>query len=430
MKKHHWALIIVAAAALIVGIFFIPRSAQRATLDAPPQVLDTRPEKVVRGEYLARTGDCIACHTARDGAPYAGGLAMTTPFGTLYTPNITPDPETGIGKWTADEFWRALHEGKARDGSLLYPAFPFTNYTKVMREDADAMYAYFQSLRPVNRVNKPHEMDFPFNQRTLLSGWRTLYFTQGEYKEDPSKSKEWNRGAYLVEGLGHCNACHTSRNILGATRSQDEYAGGLIPVQNWYAPSLTSNREAGLGSWDTRDIVDLLRSGVSPRGAVFGPMAAVVHDSLQYLTDSDVTAMAVYLKSQGQEGQPSDPPQFETTEAQSKALFDNGKTIYEKHCVDCHQPNGEGVPRVYPPLADNQSITMDYSVNSVRMVLNGGFPPATTRNPRPYGMPPFGQDLNDQEVAAVVTYIRKAWGNKGGAVSPAEVAKSRGVAVD
>jgi mono/diheme cytochrome c family protein len=415
----------VALVAVTAAVFMF----RREGASAPPQAVSGSSEQVARGEYLARVGDCIGCHTVRGGRPYAGGFEMPTPFGALYTPNITPDPETGIGKWTADDFWGALHEGKSKDGSLLYPAFPFTNYTKVTREDSDAMYAYFQSLQPVRQPNRPHEMGFPYNQRQLLYGWRTLYFTEGVYKDNPKQTKEWNRGAYLVEGLGHCNACHSTRNVFGAITADDDYSGGLIPVQNWYAPSLTSSRESGLGDWDIKEIVDLLRDGVSARGAVFGPMATVVQHSLQYHTLGDLTAMAVYLKSQIQKA-PPEPRQVKPTGLQTEAMMTQGAEIYKKHCADCHRPRGEGVPRIYPPLVNNEAITMGYPINAIRMVLVGGFPPSTEGNPRPYGMPPFSQDLSDQEVASVVTYIRQSWGNNAPSVSPAEVARARGVPMD
>lgn len=383
----------------------------------------TKAEDVARGEYLAQAGDCVACHTARGGEPFAGGFALASPFGTIYSPNITPDNDTGIGKWTADDFWRALHEGKSKDGTLLYPAFPFTNYTKVTREDADAIFAYLKSLKPVSQLNRENELRFPYNQRELLTGWRTLYFKAGEYQNDPKQSAEWNRGAYLVEGLGHCSACHTSRNLLGAERTDDQYSGGLIPVQNWFAPSLTSNKETGLGDWDVRDIADLLKTGVSSRGAVYGPMAEVVQHSLQHLTDQDINAMAVYLKSVPRKDQAPEIVQVE-------ALMRQGASLYETYCTDCHRADGEGVAHIYPTLANNQSITMETSVNPIRMVLNGGFPPSTATNPRPYGMPPFAHELSDQQVAAVVTYIRKSWNNQGSAVTPAEVSAARGVPID
>ena len=222
---------------------------------------------------------------------------MPTPFGTLYSSNITPDPETGIGKWTADQFYSMLHTGRSPDGGLLYPAMPFANYTKVTRQDSDAIFAYLRSVPPVKLADKPHDLRFPYNNRSLILGWRTLFFTEGEYKPDASKSDEWNRGAYLVQGLGHCSMCHTPINAFGGSSESQAFEGGLIPMQNWYAPSLTSNKEAGLGDWSLEDISDLLRTGISPRGAVYGPMAEVVYNSLQYMTDDDTRAMSVYLKS-------------------------------------------------------------------------------------------------------------------------------------
>ncbi len=232
-----------------------------------------------------------------------------------------------------------------------------------------------------------------------------------------------------MEGLGHCNACHGSRNILGAVRD-DDIGGGLIPVQNWYAPSLSSARETGVGDWEVKDIVDLLRTGVSPRGAVYGPMSAVVAHSLQNVTIGDLSAMAIYLKSQAQKSAPAEPAQVRTTEEQVAGMLKQGASLYEKHCADCHQPNGVGVPRIYPPLANNRSILTPHPINAIRIVLFGGFPPSTEGNPRPYGMPPFYQDLSDVEVAAVVTYIRQTWGNSAPAVSHVEVDRGRKVAVD
>lgn len=389
----------------------------------------TPQETITRGLYLATAGDCIACHTQRGQPAFAGGLEIPTPFGKLYTPNITPDVETGIGRWSADDFWRAMHDGIGKDGAYLYPAFPYTNYTKVTREDSDAIHAYLMSLKPVPRRNTPHDMRFPYNQRELLAAWRALYFTPGVHQDDPKQTKEWNRGAYLVEGLGHCSACHATRNLLGAV-STDDISGGLIPVQNWYAPSLTSSRETGLGDWEIKEIVDLLRTGVSARGAVFGPMAAVVQHSLQELSLVDLTAMATYLKAQNETKAAPPRPAMDVPPAQLEAMMKTGARIYEDRCADCHQPNGEGVPRIYPPLANNEAITMHNPVNPIRMVLNGGFPPSTEGNPRPYGMPPFYQELSDEQVAAVVTYIRRSWGNNAPQTWSVEVGRSRGVPVD
>jgi mono/diheme cytochrome c family protein len=384
---------------------------------------------VAKGEYLAHAGDCIACHTNPGGALFAGGFPMATPFGTIYSSNITPDPTTGIGSWTADQFYGAMHTGRFPDGGLIYPAMPFASYTKVTREDCDAIFAYLRSVPPVHQPNRPNDLRFPFNNRQLILGWRTLFFQEGEYQPDRTKSAEWNRGAYLVEGLGHCSMCHTPINALGGSSQSQAFEGGLIPMQNWYAPSLTSNKEAGLGEWSIEEIVDLLRTGVSHRGAVYGPMAEVTYDSLQYLNDTDVRAMAVYLKSLGQ-GNPLAPEVSGIPAPESSLLMSFGQTVYSTHCAICHAADGRGMPPDYPPLAGNPSIQMESSVNPIRMVLNGGFPPGTAGNPMPYGMPPFAQTLSDDEVAAVVTYIRAVWGNRGSAVSARQANELRTAPLD
>ncbi|MGV7210817.1 c-type cytochrome [Oxalobacteraceae bacterium A2-2] len=386
---------------------------------ARPAQLSAATQLINRGEYLARAGDCVACHTAPNAPQFAGGRAMPTPFGNLYVPNITPDDDTGIGTWTSDEFYRMLHTGVSRDGTLLYPAMPFASYTKVTRADSDAMYAYLMSVTPVRLKNRPHELRFPFNNRDLLIGWRTLYFRQGEYQPDPAQSAEWNRGAYLVQGLGHCAMCHTAINALGGSSESKAFEGGMIPNQNWYAPSLTSNREAGLGDWQIQDIADLLQVGVSHRGTVYGPMAEVVYNSLQYLSDEDAKAMAVYLKALPQKD--SEAPPTSQARLVAPEIMESGRRVYAAQCAVCHGAEGKGQPPSYPPLAANQSITMASPVNSIRMVLNGGYPPGTRKNPRPHGMPPFSHILNDDEVAAVVSYIRVAWGNNGTPVAPSQV---------
>jgi mono/diheme cytochrome c family protein len=399
-----------------------------ATSDALAQGASTA--QIERGRYLAQVGDCIACHTIPGRRIFSGNRPMPTPFGTLYSPNITPDPETGIGKWTANEFYRMMHTGRARDGSLLYPAMPFAAYTKVTRADCDAIFAYLKSVPPVRQANRPHEMRFPYNNRSLLIGWRTLYFEEGEYRPDRTKSAEWNRGAYLVEGLGHCSMCHTAINALGGSSEAQAFQGGLIPMQNWYAPSLTSNKEAGLGEWELSDIVDLLQTGVSNRATVYGPMAEVVYNSLQYLTDADARAMAVYLKAlTGAEASTPDPRNTPLS-AEATQTFSEGKRIYDVHCASCHGAEGKGKLPHYPPLANNQSIEMTSAVNPIRMVLNGGYPPGTRRNPMPYGMPPFAQNLSDIEIASVVTFIRTAWGNRGAPVTPREINVLRAATVE
>jgi mono/diheme cytochrome c family protein len=380
---------------------------------------------VQRGEYLAKAGDCIACHTKHDGQAFAGGLPIVTPFGTIYSPNITPDPDYGVGNWTADDFYTMLHTGRSRDGTLLYPAMPFPAYTKVTRADSDAIFAYLSSIAPLHVPNHDNELRFPYNNRALLIGWRALYFHEGTFQPDPGHDAQWNRGAYLVQGLGHCATCHTPINALGGSSDEKAFAGGLIPMQNWYAPSLTLNREAGLGNWQSTDIVALLKAGASVRGAVYGPMAEVVHNSLQYLNDADVLAMAAYLKSlPANEGAAGSAVPVGSGQVTASVLA-SGSRIYQARCASCHQADGQGQPPAYPPLAQNQSIEMESAVNPIRMVLNGGYPPETTANPRPYGMPPFAQVLSDEDIAAVVSYIRIAWGNHGQPVTPADVVALR-----
>ena len=395
----------------------------------PPAVASSLSQEqlIARGAYLAKAGDCMACHTTRGGVAYAGGRALQTPFGKVLSPNITADRETGIGSWTADDFWRAIHNGKSKDGRLLYPAFPYTNYTRVQREDSDALYAYFQSVPAHRQANAPHELRFPYNQQIALAAWRALYFTPGVYQPVSTQSIEWNRGAYLVQGLGHCSACHSSRSTLGG--SDDGLSGGLIPVLGWYAPSLTSDAEAGLGDWDTTHIVQLLQTGVSPRATVFGPMAEVVRQSLQHLGTSDVQAMAIYLQSLPGPAQAAKKVARDTSE-QARQQLALGARLYAAQCASCHKDDGKGVPPDYPPLAGNRALTTASAVNAIRLVLNGGFAPGTTGNPRPYGMPPFGPVMDDAEVAAVVSYLRAAWGNDAPAVSALEVNKYRSVPLE
>jgi mono/diheme cytochrome c family protein len=405
---------------MLVGLFLAGSALPAAADD----------ETVVgKGKYLAKAGDCIACHTDPGAPLFAGGRAMATPFGTIYSSNITPDPETGIGKWSGDDFYRTMHEGRFPDGGLIYPVMPYASYTKVTRADSDAIFAYLRSVPAVKRRNKPTDLQFPYDNRQLILGWRTLYFDEGEYQPDAAKSAEWNRGAYLVKGLGHCAMCHSPINALGGTSESQAFQGGLIPMQNWYAPSLTSNKEAGLGQWSIDEIVGLLRTGVSHRGAVYGPMAEVTFNSLQYLSDADVRAMALYLKNLA-EGSPLGPESSGVSSSEGSLLMSFGQTVYQARCASCHGTDGRGMPADYPPLAGNPSIQMESAVNPVRMVLNGGFPPGTAGNPKPYGMPPFAQTLSDDEVAAVVTYIRAAWGNRGAAVSASQANELRKVPLD
>ncbi|AMP16400.1 c-type cytochrome [Collimonas pratensis] len=423
------ALLLIAAVVAVLALLNADDDSAAARQPATAVAAVDAAAQIAKGAYLVRSGDCIACHTARGGKELVGGRAIQTPFGAIYSPNLTPDKETGIGNWTADDFWRALHNGKSKDGSLLYPAFPYTNYTKVAREDADAMFAYLRSVTPVAHKNLVPALRFPYDQRILLYGWRALYFRPGVYQEEKGQSVEWNRGAYLVQGLGHCSACHTTRNALGGSDLKAELGGGFIPVVNWYAPSLTSDDEIGLGDWDIEHITGLLKNGVSPRGTVLGPMAEVVGASLQHLSDADVKAMAVYLKSLPRQKE-AEPAKERASADEVARVLAQGEKIYKNHCVDCHQASGKGTWPAYPPLAGNHAITMASPVNAIRVVLNGGFSPSTAANPRPYGMPPYGPALSDSEVAAVVSYIRNSWGNKAPIVNSAEVNRYRAIPLD
>lgn len=382
----------------------------------------TSADEVARGAYLARAGNCMACHTTRGGTPYAGGRAIDTPFGTVYGSNLTPDPATGIGNWTSADFWRALHHGRSKDGRLLYPAFPYTSFTQVSRPDSDALYAYLRSLPATAQANRQHQLRFPYQSKAALAVWRALYFTPASFAPEANRSAEWNRGAYLVKGLGHCAACHTARNALGASDDSLDLAGGLIPMQNWYAPSLTAAHEAGVAHWALPQIVQLLKTGSTAQGSVTGPMAEVVLRSTQYLSDADLSAMASFLQALPQSPAPA-PAAPPLVSARQAAL---GAKVYEQHCVDCHGDKGQGVPNAYPPLAGNRAVTMASTANLVQMVLNGGFAPATAGNPRPYGMPPYRLLLSDTEVAAVLTHLRSQWGNQAGAVAELEVGRFRG----
>jgi mono/diheme cytochrome c family protein len=417
-------VIAAALAGLIgLGLYLAPMIRPPVNEGSPAAKTEDLASLQARGAYLAQAGNCMGCHTAQGGRPYAGGHILDTSIGTFITPNITPDPETGIGQWTEQDFWRALHDGKARDGSPLYPAFPYTDYTKVTREDANAIFVYLQSLPPVSQRNPPSRINFPFNLRPLLYVWRALYFEQGVYKPEAAKDDEWNRGAYLVQGLGHCNACHTARNPLGVSQG-NVLGGGQLMGSNWYAPSLTSLQEASTSDWPLDDIAQLLTTGLSSRAAATGPMADVVSQSLQYLTPDDARALATYLKSLPGSAPHSRGTAPELTDEVDRQLRRGGE-IYEKYCQDCHGSFGQGASGIYPALAGNRGVTLAAPINAIRSILNGGYAPVTESNPRPYGMPPFAQILPDEEIALVLSYIRNAWGNRGSLVTAVQVDRSR-----
>jgi mono/diheme cytochrome c family protein len=380
------------------------------------------PEQIAKGAYLARAGNCMACHTARGGERYAGGRGIETPFGTLYSSNLTPDANTGLGRWTPNDFWKALHHGSSKDGRWLYPAFPYTSYTGVTRGDADALFAYLSSLPPVTQTTKAHALRWPFSTQAALGVWRALYFSPGTSVNKADAGPQRNRGAYLVQTLGHCSSCHGTRNALGAVDSARAFSGGLMPDQTWYAPSLLDTGQASVADWPIQDIVALLKTGVSPQASVSGPMAEVVQHSTQHMNDADLQAMAVYLKDLPTD---SNSPRITSALAVSVRVAERGAKIYEQHCANCHSQQGEGVVNAYPNLAGNRAVTLAEPTNLVQVVLYGGFAPATTGNPRPYGMPPFVLQLNNADIAAVLTHIRRSWGNNAAPVTELEVNRLR-----
>jgi mono/diheme cytochrome c family protein len=365
-----------------------------------------------RGRYLTRVGDCEACHTAPGGKPFAGGRAMQTPFGTIYTPNITADVVTGIGAWTDQQFYRAMHEGVGIQGEKLYPAFPYPWFTHASREDIDAIRAYLRTIPAVSASTPPNDLLWPLGHRSLMTVWNAMFFDDGTYKDDSKKSAQWNRGAYLVDGLGHCGACHTQTNFLGAPKKDDRFEGGELA--NWYSPNISGDERVGLASWSEDDIVEFLKTGRTARAVAYGPMSDVVKHSTSYWSDSDLRAAAVYLKS------------FSGKNDSSRTSIDKdvataGEAIYIDTCSACHHKDGHGVPHMFPALAGDPLVQSTNPTTIVRLILEGGRAVATEEHPTPVSMPAYGWKLSDAQVAAVASYVRNAWGNQGSAVSASDV---------
>lgn len=429
MKGWLRALLVLVVLA-VVGLAWLGwgrhQASQRPAATAVAAATLADPALIARGEYLAAAGDCAGCHTAQGGAPYAGGRTLATPFGDVTAPNLTPDVATGLGGWRFEDFWNALHEGIGRDGRALYPVFPYTAYTRVDRGDALALFAYLRALRPVRHATPAPLLRFPYGLRLSLATWRALYFRAGVFMPDSRRSAQWNRGAYLVQGLGHCNECHAPRDSLGGLPQGPTLTGGQIPMQNWYAPDLGTRTHGGLEGWSAQDIAALLKTGQSAKGAAFGPMAEVVAQSTQHLRDEDLQAVAAYLRSL-----PPRPAPIESRSAPDIAdiLYRGGK-LYAQQCEACHGKDGQGIAGVYPPLDRSFAVTEPSGINAIRMVLLGGFAPVTQANPRPYSMPPFAQQLDDADVAAVVSYVRQAWSNTASAVSERDVAAYRHTPVE
>ncbi|HVV61492.1 MAG TPA: c-type cytochrome [Pseudolabrys sp.] len=372
--------------------------------------------KLQKGKSLVDAGDCVACHTQDKSKPFAGGRPIPTPFGIIYSANITPDRDTGIGAWSADDFYRAMHEGIGPHGERLYPAFPYPYFTKMPREDVDAIFAYLSTLKPVQNKTPRKELTWPLDHRDLLAGWDWLFFEPGEFKPDPNKSAEWNRGAYLVEGPGHCGACHTAKNVFGADKKSETLQGANI--QDWTAPKLVGDDRNGLGRWNTDDIAEYLKTGRNRFSGATGLMAEVVVNSTSKMSDSDLKAIATYLKSV-----PSDKEEAESSP--TKSAMNAGKAIYADSCAACHQAGGEGVARMFPPLKGDAVAQQADPSTVIRVILEGAMTAGTQKQPTPSAMPAFDWKLKDDQVAAVATYVRNAWGNKASAVSAEDVAKMR-----
>jgi mono/diheme cytochrome c family protein len=375
--------------------------------------------QIERGRYLAIAGDCVSCHTVPgSGQPFAGGRPIETPFGAVVGANITPDLETGIGAWSDELFVRALREGKGHDGQLLYPAMPYPYYTKLTESDALAIRAYLNTVKPVRNAVVSNKLPFPFDVREGMAAWNALYFTNGEFKPDATKSAEWNRGAYLVEGLGHCGACHTPKSALGGDDRAHAFQG--YALQGWFAPNITNDNERGLGGWGVADIVAYLKNGHNPTSASTGIMAEEITLSSSHMTDVDLAAIATYLKALP--GQTASPP---AAISASDPKMIAGAAIYADECSACHGPDGKGVPYLFPSLAGSPNVRSTDPASLIHVLIEGARSVATAGEPTGPGMPSFAWMLSDDQAAAVLTYVRNSWGSSAPAVEASQVAQGR-----
>jgi mono/diheme cytochrome c family protein len=370
-----------------------------------------------RGQSLVIAGDCLSCHVRDSGEPLAGGLGLKTPFGVIYTPNITSDQDTGIGAWTNDQFYRAMHDGIGVHGENLYPAFPYPWFKRLSREDDDAILAFLKTTPAVKYTAPANQLSFPLNVRSVVKGWNLLFLDSHDFQPDPNQSAEWNRGAYLVNGPGHCSACHTPKNAFAADKSSQPFAGGEL--DNWVAPDLTSNDRTGLGRWSIDELADYLHHGRNAHAGAAGPMADVVTFSSSLMSDEDRHAIAVYLKALPASpgiayGQPDE------------GAMRRGGAIYSDACASCHLEDGVGQPGVFPPLGHNAMLQQSDVVGVEHLILAGGRIGTSASRPSPLTMPSFAWKLSDSEIADVATFIRNSWGNQAAAISASEVHTVRG----
>ena len=406
MRKPTCGIIVLAALLLSTASSFAG--------DSDPQEFT----QIQRGRYLAILSDCSSCHTVPgSGHPFAGGRAIETPFGNIVAPNITPDPETGIGSWSDEAFDAAVRHGIRRNGSRLYPAMPYNAYTKMSRDDVLAIRAYLNTITPVRNAVVADTLPFPFNIRAAMRVWDVLYFKEGDYRPDPNQSAEWNRGAFLVSGPAHCGACHTPKTFLGGDKTNQYLEGAYL--QGWSAPNITNDARLGLGRWSKADIVSYLKSGHNHITAATGPMGEVVTLSTAQMTDPDLNAIATYLKSL-----PGRTEATSSLSANDPAMVAGG-AIYRDQCSACHGLDGKGVAELFPSIADSSMVKSNDPTTSIRIVLRGARSVGTSSQPTAPGMPSYGRQLNDDEVAAVLTYMRNNWGGAATAVTSEQVSKVR-----
>lgn len=399
---------------------------------------DPNQQAIARGAYLARAGDCIACHTAKGGKPFAGGLAIGSPLGTIYSTNITPDKRTGIGDWSFDDFAALMRYGRVKAGYTVYPAMPYPSYSRLSEADLKDLYAYFMNgVRPVEQTNAKNGIPWPLSMRWPLGIWRRLFGPEPVPFDDKKyPNAEIARGAYLVEGLGHCGSCHTPRAVTLQEKALTDADGTIFlsgggAIDGWIVPSLRNEHGGGLADWSQAEIVQFLRSGRNEHTASFGAMNDVIVDSTQYMTDADLNSIGAYLKTLSPNNTTAKP--FHDDETIAKELYsgqvrNTGAQIYIDRCAACHRSNGKGAGKAFPALAGNAILQTNDPTSAIHIVLSGGSQPATTTAPSSLSMPPFARLLNDEQVAQVVTFIQTSWGNQGGQATASQVAKIRKIA--
>lgn len=422
MKKLFWlvalVIIVVVGTMLYRGNNASTDGVADNTIKAADSASPVDAAAVKRGAYVAVSADCVACHNAPGSSTtFAGGYGLKTPFGVITSTNITPDRDTGIGNWTERDFFRAIRHGKSPHG-LLYPAMPYNAYVTLSDQDMHDLWAYMRTVKPVAEVNAPNQLSFPYNIRLMMAGWNMLFFDNRPFKAMADQSADWNRGAYLVDGAGHCASCHTPKNALGGDTSS-KYLQGYT-LQGWFAPEIAGNPHVGLGYWSKQDITSYLKTGSNAKAVASGPMAEAVENSTQYMTDADLSAMAVYLKSvKGSSGVAPQPL------AETSAPMIHGKQLYEINCMACHNLQGQGIEGMVTAFAGNSAIQSHGHGSLIQTLLMGGRAAATQGNPTGAGMPSFAWKLSDADVADVLTYVRNSWGNAAGPIGASEVGTAR-----